>query len=224
LSRILILRPEPGASSTAGRARLLGLDPLAAPLFTIRPLAWERPQGSFDAVLLTSANAARNGGPALAPYLSLPCHAVGEATAEAAREAGFAAVASGPSDGAAALDRMADSGVKRALHPCGREHVPLSHPEVLLERRIVYAADAVDTLPPAAEDALACGALVLLHSPRAAALFAHLCERRGSVRVAAISAAAAAAAGRGWAELRIAAQPRDQALLELAAELCNTKC
>ena len=58
---MLILRPQPGADETAARARTLGLEPVVAPLFTIRPLAWEPPDpAEFDAVLLTSANAARH--------------------------------------------------------------------------------------------------------------------------------------------------------------------
>ena len=223
MNRVLILRPEPGASETAARARALGLDPVVAPLFTVRPVPWEAPDEGFDAVLLTSANAARHGGEGLRRLLHLPCHAVGEATAEAAREAGFASVATGPSDGAAAVEQMAAAGVKRALHLCGRDHLPLSHPLISIERRSVYAADAADLLPRAAAEVAASGALVLLHSPRAAALFARLLGPREGVRLAAISEAAAAAAGEGWAECGIAEQPRDQALLELAAELCNIR-
>ena len=221
MKRVLILRPDPGAGQSAARARVLGLDPVVAPLFTIRPVPWEPPEEAFDAVLLTSANAARHGGAALRPFLGLACQAVGEATGEAAREAGFSSVMAGPSDGAAALEQMAARGVRRALHLCGRDHMPLSNPRVSLERRIVYAADAAETLPPAAAEATASGALVLIHSPRAGALFARLAARRATVRIAAISAAAAAAAGDGWAERHVAARPRDEALLELAAELCN---
>ena len=40
--------------------------------------------------MLTSANAIRHGGAGLERLRSLPVHAVGEATAAAAREAGFA--------------------------------------------------------------------------------------------------------------------------------------
>jgi uroporphyrinogen-III synthase len=98
----------------------------------------------------------------------------------------------------------------------------VEHPQVPIERRIVYAAEAAGTLPPEAGHALERGALALLHSPRAAALFASLVAERGRRRIAAISPAAAAAAGEGWAEAHAAAAPRDQALLELAARLCKT--
>ena len=221
---VLVLRPEPGASATAERARRLGLEPVVAPLFTVRPLAWEAPDASgFDGVLLTSAHAPRQAGPQLGQYLHLPCHAVGEATATAATQAGFAEVRSGPGDAAALL---ASLGKGRLLHLCGRDHLPLEHSSGEVVRRVVYAADAIEALPVEARRALASGAPVLLHSPRAARTFAALVDEAGlpraPVAVAAISAAAAAAAGGGWGRIASAAQPRDEALLELAAQLCQT--
>ena len=62
-NEVLILRPEPGAGRTAERARKLGLVPVVAPLFAIRALPWTPPDAAgFDAVMLTSANAAREAG------------------------------------------------------------------------------------------------------------------------------------------------------------------
>jgi uroporphyrinogen-III synthase len=216
VSLVLILRPQPGADRTAARARALALDPVVAPLFTIRPVQWDRPQaGAFDAVLLTSAHAARQ---ARAGELgSLPCYTTGEATSRAARDAGFADVRTGPSDGETALALARRDGRRRILHLCGRDHIALAG----VERRIVYAADAAETLPDAAREALAGDAAALIHSPRAAALFASLVDDRSGIRLALISPAAAAAAGDGWAEKVVAAQPRDEALLEVAAKLCN---
>jgi uroporphyrinogen-III synthase len=212
--RLLVLRPEPGASETAARARALGLEPVVTPLFAVRPLEWEAPDAAdYDAILLTSAHAARLAG----RTLDLPCYAVGEATAEAARRAGYA-VTVGPRDGAAALALAEREGRERTLHLCGREHIALPG----ADRRIVYAAEAADALPPAAREALAEGAVALLHSPRAAALFRALAGDRRSVGIAAISPAAAEAAGAGWASVAVAAEPRDAALLEVAAKLCHT--
>jgi uroporphyrinogen-III synthase len=217
--KVLILRPQPGADETAARARALGLDPVVAPLFTIRPLAWTPPHpAAFHAVMLTSANAARLAGGGMTPFLGLPCYAVGERTADAAREAGFSDVRTGPGDGEALLRLIAAEGGGRAFHPCGREHRAfdgvLSVP--------VYAADAVERLPDTAAGAIAEGAIALLHSPRAAALFAELAgPLRPKVRLAAISRAAAEAAGDGWLSFHHADAPRDQALLELAAKLCQ---
>jgi uroporphyrinogen-III synthase len=194
----------------------MGLEPVVAPLFTINPVDWDPPEPeAFDAVLLTSTHAARRMQ--AGPLTSLPCYTAGEATAYAARDAGFADVRTGPSDGEAALALARRDGRSRVLHPCGRDHIAL--PDV--DRRIVYAADAAGTLPKAADEALAAGAVALLHSPRAAALFAGLVDDRRRVRLALISPAAAAAAGEGWAEKAVAARPRDEALLEVAAKLCN---
>ena len=221
---ILILRPQPGADETAARALVLGLTPVIAPLFSVGPLPWVAPDpADFDAVMLTSANAARHGGDGLAPFLHLPCFATGEASATAAREAGFVDVRPGPSDGAALLETMATEGVRTAFHPCGRDRIELHHERVRLADLPVYDAEPVRRLPPEAEAALPNRALVLIHSPRAGRLFAELYNgERAFVALAAISEAAAAAAGEGWRFVSVATQPRDQALLELAAKLCQT--
>ena len=217
MNRLLILRPEPGASETARRARSLGMDPVVSPLFEIKPRPWTVPDGRFDALLLTSANAARNAG----RLPDLPCYAVGEATAEAARGAGLAEVVAGPSDGQAAIALAAAHGHKRILHLCGQEHVAAEHSGVTVARRIVYAAEAAPELPANARAVLAGRAVVLLHSPRAGRQFGMLVPDRSAVHIAAISAAAADAAGSGWASIDVAAMPRDEALLELAAQLCK---
>jgi uroporphyrinogen-III synthase len=222
VNRILILRPQPGADQSARLARSFGLEPTVAPLFTVGPLAWEPVEAAgFDAVMMTSANAARHGEPGLAPLTLLPCYAVGEATAAAAREAGFGRVTAGDGDAENLIGLCARDGVSNLLHLCGREHRSVERPGLRVERRIVYASDAVSTLPPAAREALEGGAVALLHSPRAAALFRHLVEARGSIAIAAISGAAAEAAGDGWLAREAAPQPTDEALLELAAKLCK---
>jgi uroporphyrinogen-III synthase len=214
VSKLLVLRPEPGATETAARVRAMGLQPAVAPLFRVHALEWEAPAaGDHDAILMTSAHAARLAG----RTLDLPCYAVGEATAQAARRAGYA-VTVGPRDGAAALALAFRDGRERILHLCGREHI--AWPGV--DRRIVYAAEAAAVLPEAARVALAEGAVALLHSPRAAALFSSLVPDRAAVSIAAISAAAAEAAGAGWARVAVAPEPRDAALLEVAAKLCHT--
>ena len=61
----------------------------------------------------------------------------------------------------------------------------------------------------------------LLAVPVAAALFAGLAGDKSRIRIAAISARTARAAGTGWQEVAIAPQPRDAALLELAVQLCQ---
>lgn len=218
MKKLLVLRPEPAASETAARARALGLEPLVAPLFTILPLDWVPPDpAAFDAVMVTSANAVRHGGAGLAQFRSLPCYAVGERSAAAAAAAGFPDVRTGPGDGAALVARMAAEGVRSAFHPCGRERMPLAAPGLRIMDVPVYAAEPAGRLPADPD-----GTLVLLHSPLAAARFASFVpEGRERIAIAAISRAAAEAAGSGWGDVAIAGRPRDEALLELAAKLCQ---
>jgi uroporphyrinogen-III synthase len=224
--QILILRPQPGADRTAERARKLKLEPLVAPLFTIVPLTWDAPDpGRYRAVLLTSANAARHGGSQLNRFRHLPCYAVGEATAAAARAAGFADVRTGCGDGSYLVRRMAEEGVSNALHLRGRDHAPLAGLAITIEGRNVYAAEAEAELAPATVEAVRGGAIPLIHSARAGAAFSRLADaaglERGRIMLAAISEAAAAAAGSGWKARYGAPAPTDDALLELAAKLCK---
>ena len=44
MMRMLVLRPEPGASATVAKARERGLDAVVMPLFTVEPVAWEAPE------------------------------------------------------------------------------------------------------------------------------------------------------------------------------------
>jgi uroporphyrinogen-III synthase len=225
--RALVLRPEPGAGATAARIRARGGEAVVAPLFRIEPEAWIAPEaGAHDALLLTSANAVRQAGPALAALTTLPVYAVGAATATAAREAGLTVHTVGTGDAAALLATAGEAGVKRPLHLTGAEHMDAAQDGLLITRRIVYRADPVDRLSPEVLAALEARAVVLLHSPRAAALFAQLLDQaecaRADVAVAAISAAAMTAAGEGWRARAVAVFPTDDALLAAAALLCET--
>ncbi len=201
----------------------MGLEAITAPIFRIAPVDWQAPESeAFDAVLLTSANAARWAGPKLLQFARLPCYAVGEATTAAAAGAGFGDVRTGPSDGAAVASLMETDGVKAAFHPCGRHHIAFDAPPTRIERRIVYESRALNALP----EGLDGSALVLIHSPRSAAQLAQLAKEAGApkdrVALAAISEAAAQAAGPGWKAKSVACEPRDHALLELAVKLCKT--
>ena len=209
MTRLLVLRPQPGADATAERARAMGFDPLVVPLFEIGGVAWDAPDpANFDAILMTSANAARHGGASLARLHTLPLFAVGAATARAAAAAGFGTILSGESDGAAALAAAHAAGHQRILHLAGREHVALPG----VERRIVYAAEPVEVILPDAD-------VALLHSPRAARRFAELGDR--TLAIAALSPQVAAAAGEGWRAVAIAGAPHDESLLAAAARLCD---
>ncbi|MDX3901276.1 MAG: uroporphyrinogen-III synthase [Sphingobium sp.] len=223
MTDLLVLRPEPGASRTMARAALLGLAARACPLFRIEPLDWSPPPASeFDALLVTSAQAVRMGGAALARYHNLPAYGVGAATAAALREAGFAKAIAGEADGAAIARRIAEDGHRAVLHLAGADVAPFDAGPLALSRVALYAAvEAADR--PELAAALAPGAVLLVHSRRAAARLATLVDPadRGALHLIAISPAAMAASGAGWASLQAAAAPNDDAMLALAAMLCK---
>jgi uroporphyrinogen-III synthase len=194
----------------------MGLEAVAVPLFEIEPVAWQAPEaGAFDGLLLTSANAVRAGGDGLQRLRGLKVYAVGETTAEAAREAGFGVVAIGD----AGVDRLLGSiePELRLLHLCGADRATPTGARHAITPVTVYRSIPL----PAPDLTSAHGWVALVHSPRAGARFAELVRDRGSIEVAAISAATANAVGSGWRALETAEQPSDAALLALAARLCN---
>jgi uroporphyrinogen-III synthase len=215
MRRVLVLRPEPGATATVRRARELGLDAIAVPLFEIAAISWTAPDAApFDALLLTSPNAVRDGGPELRKLGDLPAYAVGEATAEAAREAGFRIAGVGD----AGVDRLLGTIPPdlKLLHLCGENRkVPWS-PGHAITPVTVYSAIEIPEPGVGAFSGVA-----LIHSPRAGRRFAELVQDRSGIAVAAISPAAAEAVGGGWDAVETAGAPNDEALLALAARLCN---
>jgi uroporphyrinogen-III synthase len=200
------------------RAEAIGLEAVAMPLFAIEPVAWAVPDArDFDGLLLTSANAAREAGNGLDSLRSLPVHAVGDATATAARDAGFK-IASVGQAGVDILLETAAPGM-RLLHLCGEDRRAPSKPRQAVTSICVYRSRA---LAAPAIGALR-GHVAAVHSQRAAERLAELAGQslRATVRLVAISDAAAQAAGSGWAEIGVAARPDDRELLALAARLCQ---
>jgi len=216
MKRVLVLRPEPGASATVERARLLGLDAAATPLFEIEPVKWNAPDpNGFDGLLLTSANAVRYGGEQLKLLLELKAYAVGEATANSARDSGFDVATSGDY-GVDALLSSLPKGLK-LLHLCGSDRRQAELRDQEITSVIVYRSRQID----APDLSFATDCVALIHSPRAGTRLAELVRERCSIEIAAISKAAADAAGSGWASIHVAHRPTDEALLALAARLCN---
>ena len=216
---LLVLRPQPGNTATVAAAGEMGLTTIAAPLFEIRPLDWHLPDEHPAAVLVTSANAIRHGGATLAALTDLPLYAVGETTAEVARDAGFDRVITGNGDVDAVLALARRDGITSLLHLAGRDYRAPASPGIAIARRFVYAAEPAEALPDMAHDALP-EAVVLLHSPRAARLFARFVDPAG-IAIAAISPATLEAAGPGWRAAHVAERPTDASLLAVAAKLCD---
>lgn len=222
---VLVTRPD--SAATAARWRDLGVEVTVAPLFEIAPHTWEPPPAMPGAIALTSANGVAFAGAAAERYLGLPAFAVGEATADTARAAGWRDVRDGGGTAAALFNRVAAAGFTSVLHLAGTARVALAPPPKLtVVVRVVYAALPV-LLSAEAIDALARGVIdaVPLYSARAAVQFAAEADRveiaRGGITVAALSPAVAAAAGSGWARVEVAGAPTGDALFAATLRLCD---
>jgi uroporphyrinogen-III synthase len=226
--KLLIIRPEPGASASAERAREAGLEPLLLPFFEVQAVAWDSPDpAGYDALLLTSANAVRFGGAGLESLRALPVHAVGERTAEAARAARFNVATVGTSDAAAAVKAASDIGHRRLLWLAGADHRPIkmpkNMPKALKVTTVIGYASGPKTLSADVAPIIAAADAIALHSPRAAQEFAKAVAAfgldRSSMTLAAFSPAIAEAAGDGWRAVAVAERPADIALLSALADL-----
>ncbi|HEV2546189.1 MAG TPA: uroporphyrinogen-III synthase [Stellaceae bacterium] len=182
-----------------------------------------------QALLFTSANGARIFA-ASSPRRELPVFAVGDASAAAARIAGFRAVTSAGGD----VNDLAEL-VRARLAPqhgalvhaagsvvAGDLGAALERAGFTYRRAVIYDAVTADTLPPEAVAAMRDGALelALFFSPRTAATFVRLVHAADLARAASAITAlglservAAALASLSWQALRVAAQPTQEALI-----------
>ena len=216
-----ITRALPDAEHTAARVRALGGEPVLAPLLSIAPCAYDTNISGAQAVLFTSANGVR-AFPGARDCIALT---VGDATAEAARAAGFTDVRSAGGD-VAALAALAkaqlDPGAGKLIH-IGGEHIAgdlvgeLRAAGFSAERRIAYAAHAATALPAAFHEPLD---IVLFHSARAAQTFVALgAPGAAGLTAACLSAAVAEAAEKtGWKRVIVAPAPREDAFLAAALQ------
>lgn len=226
--QVLVLRPEPGASETAARLRAAGFAPVLMPLTEIRPLAPEFSAEAIRAacVAATSANALRHAPEILLGLLcAKPLFAVGEATAQAARDVGFETVTAGADDGKALTTLvLQDRPDGPLLYLCGSVRRPEF--EAILKKADVevipvetYKAVPIDQSRAFARLATADESLVAMcHSPEAGRMLAGLIESHAGMtqrmRVVAISARAAQPLQAIGVAVDIARAPTDQAMLE----------
>lgn len=225
---VLVTRAEPGASRTCERLVQRGHVPINAATANIsfRDAALDLQPG--EALALTSPNGAEAAA-RLTSKRDQTVFAVGEATASAARQAGFTNVMSAGGDGAALAAMIATQAAGPLVHVRGRDQgfdLTAALAEAGLQARpvIAYSAETVDQLPPEALDAMGEGPAVLVHSIKGAQRFEALLRGAGCEsllkhsRCAAISEAAARtliAAGAGSVE--IAQTPDEPALFDALA-------
>ncbi|MDP3660669.1 uroporphyrinogen-III synthase [Phenylobacterium sp.] len=223
--RIWITRAQPGAAATAERVATLGHDPVVEPLINLRPI----PDARIDldgvaALAFTSANGVRAFAD-LSSERSLRVFAVGAATAQAAKVAGFRSVFSSDGDvaalaeGLAARKRELDGVV---LHP-GATELAGDLVGILagqgVEARTVALYDSVPVSPPDGRIAELVGLdVALLHSPSAARVLARFLKDHPAPKMRAVALSKAVL--KPLARVRMAAKqsppfPLEAALLNL---------
>jgi uroporphyrinogen-III synthase len=231
---LLVTRPAPDNESTADALRRRGFAPMLAPMLVFQPLPFrDASLNDYTGVILTSANAVRAiaAHPALPQLQRLPAFVVGDRTAQAAREAGFANVRSAEGD-AAALRELIIANVpprKRAalLYLAAEETSrdlagELGLRGVEVTSIAVYRMAAMDELPAAVCDAFAHGAIeAVLHYSRRSALAFVKAVRVAGLEISALALPQACLSDQVAASLReagatrviVAAKPNEEDLL-----------
>jgi uroporphyrinogen-III synthase len=212
--KIWVTRAEPGASRTAGRLRALGHEPLVAPVLEVHNLSPEIDLGGIGALAFTSANGVRAFAK-LSRDRGLPVFAVGGATSEAARAAGFAYVLSADGDVEALAHTIAGSSGMLAgavLHPGATEPAgdligALDAQGIAARAVAVYETLPLPTAVPPGAEAL------LIHSPKAARAVADAAI--GGLTAYCISQTAAQLLAGRVKHTVVAAQPNEASLLGL---------
>ena len=227
---VIITRPEPGLGETASVVAELGWEPVLAPALSVRPCQVGVLPRRVAALLLTSGQAVAMAA-ACVP-LSVPVFAVGDRTAQKAREAGFTTVHSAHGN-AQALEQLLCQQCAPALGSLllfsgvgqGMElAASLRAQGFRVVRRVAYRADPVEALPALVDHALLAGqiAAILFFSARSAQSWLKRAPSVGmgarvrGVRAVVISDAVLKTLRQaGWqGDVSVAATPDAQAMLE----------
>jgi uroporphyrinogen-III synthase len=235
---VLVTRPLPDGETTAAGLRARGFEALSAPMLRFEPLPFHADEDvQYGAVVVTSANALRGIEPQLAgsALLKLPLFAVGEHTAAAARQAGFANVITAKGDASTLRDLVVERAKSRKL----RKESPLLHlagadlardlagelgeKGFSVVTQTTYKMVPAKDLPREVCDAFVAGEIeaVLHYSRRSARAFLEA-ARDGGVEISAlalpqccISAGVAAIVREaGASQVAVAASPDENALFE----------
>ena len=238
--RVLVIRAEPAASRTAARLTAAGHEPVVLPLARIAPIdARIINHRDFDAVAVTSANAARLCSRAMLTDIShLPCFAVGDETANVAREAGFTDVTSAQGDACAlaALITRSMPSRSRILYLCGKlrrdtferllrdDGFDVTPIEVYDTVEVTYGLDELAArLGGEPIDG------ILVHSLETARSLMQLLEKDGSTLMSqdtpliCISSRVGALFGKNFAETHVAREPTEASMLSTLRDISSAE-
>ena len=244
---VLVTRPSPDDEATAHALRARGLKVLRAPMLRFEPVPFQDDaDASYGAVIVTSANALRGMASQLAGsgLLTLPLFAVGENTAAAARDAGFAGVIASKGDAGALRDlvlaRAKSKQLKKAspiLYLAGADLArdlagELGEKGFTVVTRTTYRMAPAPSLPREICDAFVADEIeaVLHYSRRSARAFLDA-ARSGGVEISALAlpqccispAVAGVLRDAGATQVTAAASPDENALFEVLQRALQTR-
>lgn len=237
--RLLLTRPLEDSQAFAAALTDIGVETSIAPLMSIEiDFEAELDLDGVQAILMTSANGVR-AFVSLSSERSIPVLAVGDASAKAARDAGFQSVESADGD----VDDLA----RLTLAECESANGPVLHMAgskvagdlggALMangfdyRRAVVYAARQAESLPDEISAALRADTLdgVVLFSPRSAVILetlviqAGLTSRLGSLTAFVLSENVANALdGSLWRSVLTATAPNADVLLKVVSAARQT--
>lgn len=229
---VLVTRPQPVADEFAEKLRREGYNAYVAPMMEYVGLEADPGDLSvYQAIVFTSAQAVQFFAPRVADR-NLAVLAVGDATAAAARKAGFEKVfsARGSSEDVAELikSKTPELELKKVLHPCSDDTADdigaaVTSLGVDVVQLPVYKAQFLDALPPEVQAALERGDIdvVTVFSTRTAENFVRLLLQKNlrgvSARLEAVCISPTVATmlkELPWRTVRIARQPRMEAVMD----------
>ncbi len=233
--RLMITRPLEDAEPLAKELSDLGIESIVEPLLDIAIFDSRTPDLSgVQALLLTSANGVRAFS-RICDNRQLPVYAVGDASARAARDAGFDKIESASGD----VDALAELVLSKLnpddgalLHIAGTKIAGdlggcLSDADYDYRRLQLYHAARAATLSDEGLNAIRGGLVdgVILYSPRTAKSFVELMKKAGAVeysdRMTAFclsQAVAIKAGGLNWDQVVVADSPNQSALIKSVQE------
>lgn len=236
--KVIVTRPSPDAEHFAAELVRVGADPALSPAMAILRRDSAIDLEGVGALAFTSANGVRAFA-ALSDVRTLSVFAVGPATAEAAREAGFATVSTAESDVeslAALISQSKPASI--VLHLAGSERTgdlvaALARKGVMARRAVIYDAVEIEELAPSAKAILADPEekpAVVFFSPRSARLFlaqvkrASLSDRLKDCLALCLSdEIAAAIRAEEWSAIKIASSRDSEAMLRLVSEAISER-
>jgi uroporphyrinogen-III synthase len=232
--RVLVTRAAPECHDTARRVSELGHEAIVSPVLEIEPTPFSFDATDVQALAFTSAAGVRAFAHSVAER-NLTVLAVGEATADAARQERFTDVriGAGAASGLVTLARELDASAGVIVHISGEDIASdvvndLCAAGFTAKRVVAYRAAFAKSLAPYALELLRhenAEAAILFHSARGAEAFIALAHAAGVQHSGAMFGAmclsarvAEAAKAFGFKEIRVAAGPRETSLLALLAD------